>query len=282
MRPEEGLSALLLCALLPPMCLAPCADGLVVPSVVVPSASLQKDSSINTFPSPEIPCGTDPIIVYPPLGSALVKAWSKSDSGQNWQPPACTGWTENGFSTLVTISARFSHGKRGEDLLRKVGAISELKGIHYWSASHKQWRTLVEGAYALANSPPSHRRPDFTPTEMKNGNVFYYEQTDNLAGEIIYRMTVLQASDSRLVFSVENVTTVRHSFIPLLHPSELQSIYFMERESDNVWRFYSIVRTGKRASRLIAGNESAAVNRAVAFYRYFVGIPMTQEPPAAR
>ena len=150
------------------------------------------------------------------------------------------------------------------------------------TASHKQWRTLVEGAYALANSPPSHRRPDFTPTEMKNGNVFYYEQTDNLAGEIIYRMTVLQASDSRLVFSVENVTTVRHSFIPLLHPSELQSIYFMERESDNVWRFYSIVRTGKRASRLIAGNESAAVNRAVAFYRYFVGIPMTQEPPAAR
>jgi len=42
------------------------------------------------------------------------------------------------------------------------------------------------------------------------------------------------------------------------------------------------VRTGKNANRLITGNESSAVNRAVAFYRYLVGIPTDQEPPAAR
>ena len=256
------------------------ADGLVLPS-----AGLQTHSSINnhSFSSPPVPCGTDPVLGYPPLGdSAVVKAWSKSDLDYNWQPPACTGWTENGFSTLVTISARFSHDKGGDDLLRKVGAISELKGVRYWSATHKQWRTLIEGAYALANSPPSHRRPDFTPSEMKDGKVFYYEQSDNLAGEVAYRTTLLEASDSRLVFSVENVTTVRHLLIPVLHPGELQSIYFMDRESDHVWRFFSLVRTGKRASRLIAGSESSTINRAVAFYRYFVGIPTTQEPPAAR
>jgi hypothetical protein len=42
------------------------------------------------------------------------------------------------------------------------------------------------------------------------------------------------------------------------------------------------VRTGKNANGLIAGNESSSVNRAVAFYRYLVGIPATQEPPGAR
>jgi hypothetical protein len=42
------------------------------------------------------------------------------------------------------------------------------------------------------------------------------------------------------------------------------------------------VRTGKNANGLIAGNESSSVNRAVAFYRYLVGIPTTQEPPGAR
>jgi len=38
----------------------------------------------------------------------------------------------------------------------------------------------------------------------------------------------------------------------------------------------------KNANRLIAGNESSTVNRAVAFYRSLVGIPTGQEPPAAR
>jgi hypothetical protein len=59
-------------------------------------------------------------------------------------------------------------------------------------------------------------------------------------------------------------------------------MYFLDRESDKVWRYYSIVRTGKNANGLIAGNGSSSVNRAVAFYRYLVGIPATQEPPGAR
>ena len=56
-------------------------------------------------------------------------------------------------------------------------------------------------------------------------------------------------------------------------------MYFLDRESDSVWRHYSIVRTGKNANGLIAGNESSAVNRAVAFYRHLVGIPSAQDPP---
>ena len=93
---------------------------------------------------------------------------------------------------------------------------------------------------------------------------------------------ILRASADRLVFDVENVSTMRYLFIPILHPGEMQSIYFLDRESDKVWRYYSIVRTGMNANHLITGNESSAVNRAVAFYRYLVGIPTGQEPPAAR
>jgi hypothetical protein len=70
--------------------------------------------------------------------------------------------------------------------------------------------------------------------------------------------------------------------VTLFHPGGLQSIYFLDRESENAWRYYSIVRTGKNANGLIAGNEASAINRAVAFYRYVVGIPTDQEPPAAR
>jgi hypothetical protein len=62
----------------------------------------------------------------------------------------------------------------------------------------------------------------------------------------------------------------------------MQSAYFLDRESENVWRYYSMVRTGKNASRLTAGHESSSINRAVAYYRALAGIPGDQEPPAAR
>ena len=112
--------------------------------------------------------------------------------------------------------------------------------------------------------------------------MLYFEQVDNLSGKATYRMHIVEASESRVVFDVENVTTMRYFFIPVLHPGELQSMYFLDRESANVWRYYSIVRTGKNANGLIAGNESSSINRAVALYRQLVGIPTTQEPPGAR
>jgi len=232
---------------------------------------------------PQPPCGKEPVPPYAGLDdSANVKSWSESDVGRDWRPPACTGWTAVGFTTLVTTVARFRHTAGTEGLLRHIGAISELAGMRYWSTTHKQWQTLIVDAYALTGLQPSQRREDFTPDEMKEGSILYFEQVDNLSGKAIYRMHIAEASADRLVFDVENVSAMHYFFITIFHPGEMQSIYFLDRESENVWRFYSIVRTGKHANRLITGNESSAVNRAVAFYRYLVGISTDQEPPAAR
>jgi hypothetical protein len=232
---------------------------------------------------PQPPCGQEPNPPYPRVNdSAIVKSWADSGFGRDWRPPACTGWTEVGFTTLVTTVARFRYVSGAEGLLRRLGAISELAGVRYWSTTHKRWRTLVVEAYALTTSQPGQRRKDFTPEEMKEGNVLYFEQVDNLSGKAIYRMHIAKASVAGFVIEVENVSTMRYRFIPILRPGEMQSIYFLDRESDDVWRYYGIVRTTKSANRLLAGNESSAVNRAAAFYRYVVGIPTDQEPPAAR
>jgi hypothetical protein len=232
---------------------------------------------------PQPPCGKRPVPPYPGLGdSPIVKFWSESDFGHDWRPPACTSWAEVGFSTLITTVARFRYTSGAEGLLRRIGATSELAGMRYWSTTHKQWQTLIEDAHALTGSQPSQRRKDFTPDEMKKGRVLYFEQVDNLSGTAIYRMHIAEASAGRLVIDVENVSVVRYSFVTLFHPGEMQSIYFLDRESGNVWRYYSIARTGRNASRLAAGHESSSINRAVAFYRSLVGIPTDQEPPAAR
>jgi len=232
---------------------------------------------------PQPPCGGEPIPPYPNLDdSATVKSWSEPDLGRDWRPPACTGWAAVGFTTLVTTVARFRHTSEPGDLLRHIGAISDTAGVRYWSTTHKRWQTFIVDAYALTDPQSGHRRDDFKPDEMKEGKVLYFEQVDNLAGKTVYRMYIAKASTDRLVVEVENVGMMRHLFIPILHPGEMQLIYFLDRESDNVWRYYSIVRTGKNANQMIAGNESSSMNRAVAFYRHLVGIPTDQEPPAAR
>jgi hypothetical protein len=182
----------------------------------------------------------------------------------------------------VAIAARFHHVSEIEGWLGHFGAISGLTGMHYWSTTHKRWQTLVVDAYALTTSQLAKRRDDFTPDEMKEGNVLYFAQTDNLSGKTIYRMHLAKVSADRLVIDVENVSTMRYFFLPIVRPGELQAIYFLDRESDDVWSYYSMVRTGKNANRLAAGREHSAVNRAVAFYRYLVGIPTDQEPPAVR
>jgi hypothetical protein len=238
---------------------------------------------VESHLGPQPPCGDEPTPFYPGLNDlAIVKSWSKSDLGPDWKPPACSGWSEVGFTTLVTIAARFPHTSDTSGLFRQIGAISELAGMRYWSTTHKQWRTLIVDAYALTGLQSGRRRGDFTSDEIKEGKVLYFEQVDNLSGKAIYRMHIVEASDKRLVFDVENVSTMRYFLIPILHPGDLQSMYFLDRESDSVWRYYSIVRTGKNANGAIAGNESSSVNRAVAFYRHMVGIPTAQEPPGAR
>jgi hypothetical protein len=252
-------------------------------SVPAPAVWSTRLADAEPEPGPQPPCGEEPIPPYPGLDDpATVKSWSESGLGRDWKPPACTGWTAVGFTTLVTTAARFHHDSGVDGLLRRIGAISELAGVRYWSTTHKRWRTLIVDAYALTALQAGQRRKDFTPDEMKESNDHYFEQVDNLSGRATYRMRVVQFSADRLVIDVENVSTMRYLFVPFLHPEEMQSITFLDRESDNVWHFYSIVRTGKSANRLIAGNESSSVNRAVAFYRHAVGIPTDQEPPAAR
>jgi len=232
---------------------------------------------------PQPPCGKEPVPPYPGVNdSPITKFWSESVFGHDWKPPACTGWAEPGFSTLTTMVARFRYTSGAEGLLRRIGAISGLEGMRYWSTTHQQWQTLIVNAYASTGSQQSQRREDFTPDEMKEGRVLYFEQADNLSGKALYQMRMAEVSANRLVFAVENVSIMRYLFVTLFHPGEMQSIYFLDREGDDVWQYYSMVRTGRNASRLAAGHESSSINRAVAFYRSLVGIPTDQEPPAAR
>jgi len=232
---------------------------------------------------PQPPCGVDSIPPHPSLAdSPAVKFWHPAELGEHWRPPACTGWTGEGFSTLVTTAARFRHASGMEGLLLQSGTISSLAGMRYWSTTHKKWQTLIPEAYAVTSAQATQRRSDFTLDELKPGSVLYFVQSDNLSGKAVFRLHIAEANSDRLVFDGANVTLMRYLLLPLFHPGEMQSVYYLDRESDDIWRYYSMARTGKNASSLTTGHEASWINRSVAFFRHVAGIPTDQEPPAAR
>jgi len=229
------------------------------------------------------PCGSAAFPPCPgPEDSPAVKVWDRDEAGPEWTPPACTGWTDPGFTTLVETTARFRQPAGVEGLLRRIGAISGLAGVRYWSTTREQWKTLIISASALSEANGDRIREDFSPREMTEGKVLHFQQEDSLFGKAIYRLRIRSVSPDLLVFDTENTGTVSYLRMPLFRPGEMQSITFLEREPRDVWRYYNISRTGRNASRLTAGRDASSVNRAVAFYRHLAGIPTDKEPPAAR
>uniref|UniRef100_Q024N6 Uncharacterized protein n=1 Tax=Solibacter usitatus (strain Ellin6076) TaxID=234267 RepID=Q024N6_SOLUE len=233
----------------------------------------------QTAPNP--PCGAGEVIpAYPDVGRApVVEVWEREGLGGKWAPPDCTGWKDPGFAMLVVTAGRFRVAGGGAELLRRIGAISELQGIRYWSTTHQSWRTLITSASALEGAS---QRKDFSAEELSPGRTVYFQQEDNLTGKATYQLHVRTATAERIVFDTENTSAMKYLFVTVFHPREMQTVYFLDRESPDVWRFYSMTRTGPKASSLATGHDASSINRAVAFYRHLAGIPTEQEPPPVR
>jgi uncharacterized protein DUF6675 len=251
-----------------------CGAGLVLLVLLWPVGLRAQD-----MPVP--PCGAPAQPAFPDPGAPPnLQVWKDRASNAAWVPPSCTGWTEPGFRMLVALAASFRFDGDGKDLLGRLGAISALRGIQYWSASDQSWRVLITDAAALEGPSIKHRRPDFAATEMGIRKVVYFLQDDSRSsGPVVYRLQVLESGPARLVVQIENVSPVSTFMLTLFHPGDLQFVYFLEARLPGLWTLYSLSRTGRGASSLSSGHEASYVSRAVAFYRHIVGIPTDQNPP---
>lgn len=237
-------------------------------------------ASAHADSGPHPPCEGAPFPPYPEPGlSPTLRVWESGDLGRHWVPPACTGWTTAGFTALVVTAARFRYDSGVDGLLRRVGAISESVGIRYWSTTRKQWKTLIVSASALTGPDGSMPRVDFLPDEIRKGDFLYFQQEENLLGNVIYRLRMRSASSAQLVYEIENTSTVKGVIGNVFQPGDIQGLYFLEHESRGLWRYYSLLRIGKRANWMTMGNKASYLNRAMAMYRHLVGIQTDREPP---
>jgi hypothetical protein len=228
---------------------------------------------------PQTPCAGAAVPAYPDLGLApVIRVWDRAA----WAPPACVGWQDSGPATLVVTAGRFRNSGGAEGLRRKIGAISRLAGLQYWSASRKQWQPLILSAAAVTGPDSDHPRADFSLDEVARGRTLYARQEDNIFGKAIYRLVIRAASAEHVVFTTENVSAIRYFGFTVFQPGEFRSICFLDREDGAIWRYYSLARSAGQASLLAALDSASLINRAAASYRYLAGIPADQEPPAAR
>jgi hypothetical protein len=233
-------------------------------------------------PSPRPPCGAAPVPDYPRLGEAPnVTLWSRDDLSPGWTPPSCTPW--RAATIIVGLAGHFPYAGGGDALLARIGAISSLSEVRYWSVTEKQWNTMFTRAVALNGPDPKHARGDFSAAELRAGGDFYFSAADNRSGkDAVSRLHVVTADGAHFVVETENVTPLRWSVLTYAAAGNFQTWYFLDRDADDSWRFYSLTRVLYASSlfgRVIPANSY--INRSVAMYRHFLGLPTDQGPPAA-
>src|SRR5258708_12075935 len=115
---------------------------------------------------PRPPCGVETYPAYPARDAAPVIAlWTEAEL-KDWSPPACTPWQAGSATLVVGLAGRFRDASDVDAMLARIGAISSLRDVRYWSITDKQWNTLFTRASALEASDPKKLRAYFSPSHL--------------------------------------------------------------------------------------------------------------------
>ena len=225
-----------------------------------------------------VPCAGLPLqATAAPVGPPVVQTRDVTD----WTPPPCLGWAGPRPRLLVAVSGRIHGAADPAELLSRLGAVSRLRGMRYWSVTDKAWLTLITEAFATEDAAGLKRRDDIGADEMVPGASLYASQRDGRSSEaVVYRMRVLAREPEHVVVTVANATSVHAALMTAFAPGELQITYFLDRLGTEDWSYFTL--SGITTGPFTSGHTPSWINRAVASYRYLAGIQTDLEPPAAR
>jgi hypothetical protein len=212
-----------------------------------------------------------------------VLIWSADELGEHWSPPPCTEWRTGSATNVIGLAGHF-HDRRDTDaILTQIGAISSLRRVRYWSVTDKAWNILFARATALDGPNPSKPRPDFSLAEIRTGRDFYFLSADNRSRtDTVWRLRIRETGRGRIIVETANVTPLRWFFVPLVSEGNIETSYFLERADNDSWYLYTLTRMFYVSPLLTYfAPQSSYINRAVALYRHYAGIPTDSDPPAA-
>lgn len=192
-----------------------------------------------------------------------------------WEPPACSGWNIDAPTRLIVeMTGSFRFDGSLEDLIARVGAISNLRSIRYWSTTASKWRPLFNDASALKSQSPSDHRVDFAAHELTRGTPLYYWVDDSRLGDIVYKVQEKTDGPSRAIILTENVNVIDPYFVRVFEPGDLHSMDVLSQISPGLWRIYSVSRIGRGSPLLAVASDRSFVNRASALFNYIANTPL--------
>ena len=234
---------------------------------------------------PRLPCEVAPYPSLPALDEPPTPAfWSGAAFGGTWTPPVCSGWQAGPTSFVVALAGHFTNRGDSAAMLTRIGMISTLTKVRYWSVTEKKWEALFTRAAGLRGPDANMPRGDFSAGEFVTGSELYFLSADNrMQKDMVTRLRVKDVAGDRLVVEMSNLSPLRFLGFTVVPAGDFQTLYFLDRQPDGSWQFYSVTRILNGSlllSRLVAG--PSYVNRAVAMYRHLAGIATDKEPPAMR
>lgn len=228
--------------------------------------------------TPRAPCDSEPVPAYAAVGAlpAVAARLPKNDTARVIAP--CAADLSETFDAVVVLSGRFAFKGDANQLLERLGAISKLRGLRYWSITERSWEVLIPKAHALEKTDKGYApRGDFSAAEMKGGHEVFYAQSDNRSKrELIYRLRVTATPD-RIVAQARNITGF-NVFLASVAPGDLRTVQFLLRRGNDTWDYY-LVSAVKKA--VIGTNEASLINRAHVLYGHASGQQIDAEPPLA-
>ncbi len=215
----------------------------------------------------------------PPLGvPPAVSMGIASDFPSEWQVPLCVAWDGQFFTAVATV-----HGTLDaldvNALLERIGAVSSLKGMRYWSVTDHRLQTLITNSFAVLLAQPNQPRPDYALGEFQVGQELYFSEQDNrLPDPVIYRLRILERDEHHFVIDITNVTAAKKLFLTLLSPGDVRTIIFVSDTKEGRWTCYGL--SGVHASKLasIVENPKSQLNRLLAFYGFISGADLATLP----
>ena len=220
---------------------------------------------------PRAPCGVEPVPNYPALDAPPeIVLWTATGASEAWSPPACTVSHGSSPTLVLGLAARFRDARDASAMLARIGAISSLHDVRYWSVTDKKWDAMFTRASALEGPNLGRQRGDFTAAELRAGHSLYFVAADNRSREeAVSRLRVSEVGTGRLIVEISNVTPLRWFFLSFAGPGDVQTWYFLEHETGDSWRFYSLTRVLYASPFFVHVIANASyVNRALAMYRH--------------
>jgi hypothetical protein len=232
-------------------------------------------------PFPRLPCASDPAGAVPPFTDPPhFRIWQAREL-ESWQPHDCFGWPPGDFSIATALSGAFEFDGSSDELLARFGALSDWKGIKYWSFADGRWQTFITDSTALKTGDAKARRPDFTLDELKARQDLYFLRADDRSSRpVIYRMRVDEAGPDRLVIRIDNVSPVMSFVVTVFDTGDIRSTYILEKIAPGRWGCYAMTEL-LEGMMVIGNHDDAYMTRNVAIFRYLAGIPTDQDPPPA-